>query len=255
MPQLGVNIDHVATVRQARRTDEPDPVWAAVEAQLGGASCLTFHLREDRRHIIDRDVPLLKEVVTCKLNMEMSIAPEIVDVAKSVKPTQCSLVPEHRQEVTTEGGLDVVKLSDRIGAVVKELKDAGIVCSAFIEPDPQQIKRSAEVGFDAVELWTGGYANARSTDQRGAALETLRRGVEIGLDCGLEVYGGHGLTYQNVAPVAAIPGFSEFNIGHSIIARAIFIGLRQAVREMRRLLEAAEGQTGTSPRQTRGSKE
>ncbi|MBN2563961.1 MAG: pyridoxine 5'-phosphate synthase [Phycisphaerae bacterium] len=237
MPQLGVNIDHVATVRQARRTDEPDPVWAAVEAELGGASCITFHLREDRRHITDRDVPLLKEVVSVKLNMEMSIAPEIVGIAKSVKPAQCSLVPEHREELTTEGGLDVVRLADRVGGAVKELRGAGIICSAFIEPDPAQIEKSAEVGFEAVELWTGGYANATTPAQRDAALETLRRGVETGRKCGIEVHGGHGLTYRNVARVAAIPGFSEFNIGHSIIARAVFDGLREAVREMKRLLD------------------
>lgn len=240
MPQLGVNIDHVATVRQARRTDEPDPVWAAVEAQLGGASCITFHLREDRRHIVDRDVPLLKEVVSTKLNMEMSIAPEIVGIAKSIQPTQCSLVPEHREEITTEGGLDVVKLADRVGAAVAELKGAGIICSAFIEPEPGQIEKSAEVGFDAVELWTGGYANAQTAADRDAALATLRQGIEIGRACGLEVHGGHGLTYRNVAAVAAVRGFSEFHIGHSIIARAVFVGLRKAVREMRQLLEIGD---------------
>lgn len=237
MPQLGVNIDHVATVRQARRTDEPDPVWAAVDAQLGGAACITFHLREDRRHIIDRDVPLLKEVVSTKLNMEMSIAPEIVTIACSVRPTQCSLVPEHRQEVTTEGGLDVIRLADRVGTAVRQLEDAGILCSAFIEPVPEQIEKSAELGFDAVELWTGAYANATCDDERNTALDVLRRGVQIGRAAGLEVHGGHGLTYRNVAAVAAVPGFSEFNIGHSIIARAVFVGLRQAVREMVDLLQ------------------
>ena len=237
MPQLGVNIDHVATVRQARRTDEPDPVWAAAEAQLGGASCITFHLREDRRHIIDRDVPLLKEVVVTKLNMEMSISPEIVTIARSIRPTQCSLVPEHREEITTEGGLDVVRLADRVGTAVKGLKDAGIICSAFIEPDPRQIEKSAELGFEAVELWTGAYANAKNVAERNLALEVLRNGIRTGKACGLEVHGGHGLTYRNVGPVAAIPGFSEFNIGHSIIARALFVGLRKAVREMVRLLQ------------------
>lgn len=237
MAQLGVNIDHVATVRQTRRTDEPDPVWAASEAQLGGASCITFHLREDRRHIIDRDVPLLKGVVVTKLNMEMSIADEIVDIACRTRPTQCSLVPEHREEITTEGGLDVVRLADRVGAAVRRLKDAGIVCSAFIEPVPAQIEASAELGFDAVELWTGGWADATTGAGRDAALATLQTGVEIGRRCGLEVHGGHGLTYRNVGPVAAIAGFSEFNIGHSIVARAIFVGLRAAVREMRDLLE------------------
>lgn len=237
LPTLGVNIDHVATVRQARRTDEPDPVWAAAEAQLGGASCITFHLREDRRHITDRDVPLLKEVVVCKLNMEMAIAPEIVEIAVRTKPTQCCLVPEKREEVTTEGGLDVVRLADRVSEAVRRLKDAGIVVSAFIEPQAGHIEKSAQLGFDVVELWTGGYAHARTPPEREKALKTLHEGVRTAIQCGLEVHGGHGLTYRNVAPVAAMPGFSEFNIGHSIIARAVFVGLRAAVREMKDLLD------------------
>jgi pyridoxine 5-phosphate synthase len=232
-----VNIDHVATVRQARRTDEPDPVWAAVEAELGGAACITFHLREDRRHIIDRDVPLLKAVVSTKLNMEMSIAPEIVRIAAATRPTQCTLVPEKREEVTTEGGLDVVRLGERVGEAVRALRDAGIVCSAYIEPDPAQIERSAALGFAAAELWTGGYANAKTDAQREAALAALREGLRVGKGCGLEVHAGHGLTYRNVGPVAAIAGFSEFNIGHSIVARAVFVGLREAVREMKALLD------------------
>lgn len=236
MPTLGVNIDHVATVRQARKTDEPDPVWAASEAQLGGASCITFHLREDRRHITDRDVPLLRGVVSVKLNMEMSIADEIVDIAIHNKPDQCCLVPERREEVTTEGGLDVVRLSDRVGHAVKRLRDAGIVCSAFIEPIKNQIETAAKLGFGVVELWTGGYAHARWGAEREAALATLREGVRIAQAVGLEVHGGHGLTYRNVGPVAAIAGFTEFNIGHSIISRAIFTGLRDAVREMNQLL-------------------
>jgi len=232
MSGLGVNIDHVATVRQARRTDEPDPVWAAVEAQLGGATCITFHLREDRRHITDRDVPLLKGVVSTKLNMEMAIAPQIVAIARKTRPTQCTLVPEKREEVTTEGGLDVVRLADRVGSAVEQFKDQGIICSAFIEPLPEQIETSAKLGFDAVELWTGAYANAGDEQQRQKGLEELVAGVRLGRNCGLEVHGGHGLTYRNVAAVAAIEGFGEFNIGHSIIARAVFVGLRQAVREM-----------------------
>ncbi len=236
MPTLGVNIDHVATVRQARRTDEPDPVWAAAEAQLGGAACITFHLREDRRHIIDRDVPLLRGTVNVKLNMEMSIADEIVEIALRNKPDQCCLVPEKREEVTTEGGLDVVRLADRVGKAVKKLTDAGIVCSAFIEPVPDQIRAAAKLGFGVVELWTGGYAHAKSGPQRENALATLAEGVKIAESVGLEVHGGHGLTYRNVGPVAAIPGFAEFNIGHSIISRAIFVGLREAVREMNQLL-------------------
>lgn len=236
MPTLGVNIDHVATVRQARRTNEPDPVWAAAEAQLGGAACITFHLREDRRHITDRDVPLLRGVVSTKLNMEMSVADEIVAIAAKTRPDQCCLVPEKREEVTTEGGLDVVRLADRVGSAVKRLKEAGIICSAFIEPDPAQIEKAAELGFDVVELWTGGHANAKTRRDREAALAALTSGVRTGLHCGLEIHGGHGLTYRNVGPVAAIPGFSEFNIGHSIIARAVFVGLRTAVREMNELL-------------------
>ncbi len=244
MPTLGVNIDHVATVRQARRTDEPDPVWAAAEAQLGGAHCITFHLREDRRHIIDRDVPLLKEVVVCKLNMEMAVAKEIVDIAVRTRPTQCTLVPEKREEITTEGGLDVVRLADRVGEAVKRLKHVGIVVSAFIEPVTAQIEKSAALGFDAIELWTGGYAHAKTEPEREVALQTLADSVQLGIKCGLEVHGGHGLTYRNVSPVAAIPGFSEFNIGHSIIARAVFVGLRMAVREMRDLLERGTVQGG-----------
>lgn len=237
MPTLGVNIDHVATVRQARRADEPDPVWAAAEAQLGGAACITFHLREDRRHIIDRDVPLLKEVVVTKLNMEMAMAADVVDIAARTRPTQCTLVPEKREEITTEGGLDVVRHAARVGEVVKRLKSEGIILSAFIEPVKAQIEKSAELGFDAIELWTGAYAHARTPSELEAALATLREGVQTGHACGLEVHGGHGLTYRNVTAIAAVPGFSEFNIGHSIIARAVFVGLRAAVREMKDLLD------------------
>lgn len=236
MATLGVNIDHVATVRQARRTDEPDPVWAAVEAQLGGAACITFHLREDRRHIIDRDVPLLKEVVNVRLNMEMAIAPDVVEIACQTKPDQCCIVPEKREEVTTEGGLDVVRLGDRLRDVVSRLRDAGSVVSAFIEPDPAQIDASAAAGFQTVELWTGGYAHAAEGEATGAAVSRLVAGVRHAANCGLSVHGGHGLTYRNVAPIAAISGFEEFNIGHSIMARAMFVGIRRAVEEMNRLL-------------------
>lgn len=237
MATLGVNVDHVATVRQARRTDEPDPAWAAVEAQLGGATCITFHLREDRRHINDRDAETLKRMVNVRLNMEMSVDRKIVAIAARLQPTQCTLVPEHRAELTTEGGLDVVRLRKRVGDAVRRLRRAGIACSAFIEPIKEQIEASAELGFAAVELWTGSYAHARTAAQRDRALQTLRRGVEIGRDCGMEVHGGHGLTYRNIAPVAAIHGFSEFNIGHSIVSRAMFVGMRQAVAEMASLLK------------------
>jgi pyridoxine 5-phosphate synthase len=239
MIKLGVNIDHVATVRQARKTDEPDPVWAAVEAELGGADGITFHLREDRRHINDRDAELLKRTVAGKLNMEMSINPEIVKIALGLAPHQCTLVPEKREELTTEGGLDVVRLGTQIKPVVQELRRAGIEVSAFIEPHEDQIVAAAECGFDAVELWTGAYANAKGEQQREEALEELACGLDIGFDQGLVVHAGHGLTYRNIAPVAALGGFSEFNIGHSVIARAVFVGLREAVREMKRLIDKA----------------
>lgn len=234
--KLGVNIDHVATVRQARRTDEPDPVWAAVEAELGGADGITFHLREDRRHISDRDAEVLKRTVACKLNMEMAIAPEIVRIAARLKPDQCTLVPERREELTTEGGLSVVKLRRRIKPVVQKLRRAGIIISAFIEPDLDQIEAAAECGCHAVELWTGGYAHAKTPAAQDVALEQLVRALEVGWDCGLEVHAGHGLTYRNIGPVAALGGFSEFNIGHSIVGRALFVGMRAAVREMKQLL-------------------
>jgi len=235
MVLLGVNIDHVATVRQARRTDEPDPVWAAVEAELGGADGITFHLREDRRHVNDRDARMLKETVAVKLNMEMSVAEEIVAIAVEIKPDQCTLVPERREEVTTEGGLDVIRHRERVAAAVLRLRDAGMLVSAFIEPIADQIRASADIGCHAVELWTGRYAHSATPAEREATLNELRRGIDAGRAAGLEVHGGHGLTYRNVAPVAALP-FAEFNIGHSIISRAVFIGLREAVREMKRLL-------------------
>ncbi len=236
MVGLGVNIDHVATVRQARRTDEPDPVWAAAEAELGGADGITFHLREDRRHINDRDARLLSETVAVKLNMEMAIAPSIVRIATRLKPAQCTLVPERREELTTEGGLDVIRLKRRIGPVVKRLRQNGSLVSAFIEPIPAQVRAAADLGFDGVELWTGGYAHASGQRKVQAALKTLREALKVGRQCGLSVHGGHGLTLRNVGPVAAIPGFEEFNIGHSIVSRALFVGLREAVRQMKELL-------------------
>jgi len=243
MNELGVNIDHVATVRQARQADEPDPVWAAAEAELGGADGITFHLREDRRHICDRDAELLKRTVGVKLNMEMAIDPEIVRIAVKLRPDQCTLVPEKRQELTTEGGLDVKRLRRRVGPAVKKLRKAGIVTSAFIEPDEDQIKASADCGFQAIELWTGAYAHAKGEAQQTKALDQLVRGLEVGWDAGLVVHAGHGLTYRNIGPIAALGGFSEFNIGHSIIARSVFVGLREAVREMKRLIDRAMQQT------------
>ncbi len=239
MARLGVNIDHVATVRQARRTTEPDPVWAAVEAELGGADGITFHLREDRRHISDRDAELLKRTVATKLNMELSIAPEIVKIALDLRPDQCTLVPERREEVTTEGGLDVVRLREPLKEVVLRLRDAGILTSAFIEPLKEQISAARECGFDAVELWTGGYAHARGAQEQVRELDRLVEALRVAGDHGLVVHAGHGLTYRNVGMLASVPGFEEFNIGHSIVARAVLVGMREAVREMKRILDHA----------------
>lgn len=236
MARLGVNIDHVATVRQARRTYEPDPVWAAAEAQLGGADGITFHLREDRRHINDRDAGLLKETVSVKLNMEMSIARGIVDIAVRLQPDQCTLVPERREELTTEGGLDVARLRRRIAPVAARLRKRGCEISAFIEPVADQVRASADAGCHAVELWTGGYAHAKTARAIQAELKKLAEAIELGQKVGLTVHGGHGLTYDNIGPVAALEGFAEFNIGHSIISRAVFVGLREAVRQMKALV-------------------
>lgn len=237
--RLGVNIDHVATVRQARQADEPDPVWAAVEAELGGADGITVHLREDRRHINDRDVALLRQTVAGKLNLEMSANAAIVKIAVATKPHQCTLVPERRAELTTEGGLDVVRFKRRLTPVVRRLKLAGITVSAFIEPETAQVRGAAACGCDAVELWTGGYAHARDEQARDVQLARLVEAVQLGWELGLVVHAGHGLTYRNVEPLAALGAFSEFNIGHSIMARAMFVGLRAAVREMKELLDRA----------------
>jgi pyridoxine 5-phosphate synthase len=244
MAGLGVNIDHVATVRQARQTVEPDPVWAACEAQLAGADCITFHLRKDRRHICDRDAKILKETVTCKLNMEMSLDPEIVEIAISLAPDQATLVPENRQEVTTEGGLDVIAHADRVREVTDALHGAGVSVSAFIDPVPEQIRASRAAGCEAIEIHTGTYANAclgssginPDPKEIATTLSEIQAGLQAGMDSGLIVHAGHGLTYGNIAPVANMTGFCEFNIGHSIIARAVFTGLRQAVAEMKSLL-------------------
>lgn len=239
MARLGVNIDHVATVRQARRTTEPDPVWAAVEAELGGADGITFHLREDRRHINDRDAEILKRTVATKLNMELSIAPEIVKIALDLRPDQCTLVPERREEITTEGGLDVVRFREPLKEVVRRLGDAGIVTSAFIEPHRDPISAARECGFDAVELWTGGYAHARGPQEQARELSRLVEALRVAGEHELVVHAGHGLTYRNVRALATVPGFEEFNIGHSIVARAVLVGMREAVREMKRILDDA----------------
>ena len=236
MPKLGVNIDHVATIRQARRTVEPDPVWAAAEAQLGGADCITAHLREDRRHIQDRDVRILKETVTVKFNLEMAASDEIIRIAREIAPTQATLVPERRQEVTTEGGLDVVSHANAVHEAADALRAAGIRVSIFIDPDSRQVTVSQEVGADAIEINTGAYAEASPSD-RAARLEQVRLAAHEARRAKLEVLAGHGLTYVNVRPIAAIPEIVELNIGHSIVSRAVLVGLDRAVREMMALLK------------------
>lgn len=239
MAGLGVNIDHVATVRQARRAAEPDPVWAAALAELGGADCITFHLRQDRRHINDRDARLLKQTCRAKLNMEMSLADEIVAIALELRPQQATLVPENRQEITTEGGLDVIGQHRRTAEVTRRLQNAGILVSAFVDPEADQVAAAAEAGCEAIELHTGRYANAEGPDAVDRQLGALCAGVQAGRGTGLVVHGGHGLNYHNIHAVAAIPGFCEFNIGHAIVGRALMVGMVEAVREMKRLIDLA----------------
>lgn len=243
MAVLNVNIDHVATIRQARRTDEPDPAWAAVECELAGANGITVHLRQDRRHINDRDVRVLKETVACKLNIEMSLAEPIVKIAEQIVPDQVTLVPENRAELTTEGGLDCAQFKRRLAEVVRRMHKKGIVVSAFITPDRDQIAASAETGCDAVELHTGMYANARTEKAARRQVVDLEAGRDFALENGLIVHAGHGLTYRNIGPVARIEGLCEFNIGHSIISRAVLVGLRQATREMIDLIEKHQVRT------------
>jgi len=237
MALLNVNIDHVATIRQARLADEPDPVWAAVECELAGASGITVHLRQDRRHINDRDVQILKETAASKFNLEMSLAEPIVRIAEQVCPDQITLVPENRAELTTEGGLDCLRCQKQIIRTVKRMHRKGVLVSAFILPEEKQILAAAEAGCDAVELHTGLYANAKTDAAAEKTLNQLRDGRDIALSAGLIVHAGHGLTYRNIRPVAQIEGLCEFNIGHSIISRAVLVGLREAVKEMIQLIK------------------
>lgn len=236
MAKLGVNIDHVATVRQARRTYEPDPVWAASLAELGGADGITIHLREDRRHIQDRDLRVLRETVTVKLNLEMACADEVVAIACAVKPPQATLVPESRQEVTTEGGLDVLAQRAKVADAIKRLGDAGIEVSLFLDAERRQIDAARDLAADAVELHTGQYALAAYGRPRQEELEKLIQGAAHVVECGMILHAGHGLTYRNVMPVARIANICELNIGHSIVARALMVGFQQAVREMKELI-------------------
>jgi len=233
---LGVNIDHVANVRQARRTVEPDPVPMAMLAELGGADGITVHLREDRRHIQDRDVELLRQTVRSRLNLEMAATPEMEAIALRVRPDMVTLVPERRDEVTTEGGLNVSAQMETIGTMVGRLQEAGIPVSLFVDPDSSQLEASARCGARWVELHTGSYAEA-AWQQQPLELARLTEATLLARSLGLRVNAGHGLTYQNVEPVAAIDGMEELNIGHTIVARALAIGLQAAVSEMKRLVQ------------------
>jgi len=237
MIRLGVNIDHVATVRQARRAKEPDPVAAAVLATLGGADGITVHLREDRRHIQDRDVYLLRETVTTRLNLEMAVADEIVGIALKVKPDEATLVPEKRQELTTEGGLDVVANEGPVRAAVDRLKAADIHVSLFIDPDFAQVGMAARLGADAIEFQTASYSEAVGEAVVAAELKKLDAATAEAKGLGLHVHMGHGLNYHNVQAVAALRGVEELNIGHSIVSRAVLVGMERAVREMKQVIQ------------------
>jgi pyridoxine 5-phosphate synthase len=236
MVRLGVNIDHVATVRQARRGREPDPVWAAVQAQLGGADGITIHLREDRRHIQDRDLVLLRQTVSVRLNLEMAAVESIARLAGEVKPDEATLVPERREEITTEGGLDAAGQEETIQPVIRQLQDHGIVTSLFIDPDPRQVEAAAVLKADAVEFHTGRYADASAPADRQLELEALIEAAHSAYSHGLHVHMGHGLNYHNVHSIAAIVHVEELNIGHSIVSRALFVGMERAVREMKELI-------------------
>ena len=246
MIELGVNVDHVATVRQARRTYEPDPVWAAVEAHLGGADGITVHLREDRRHIQDEDVRRLRELTHIKLNLEMAATDEMVGIACQLKPEMAMLVPEGRHEVTTEGGLDVASQEKVLAAKVKKLVDQGIVVSVFIDADLRQVEAARRIGAAVCEVHTGPYAHAFHSKGRDAEsspvvleLQKIEKAGEAIRKLGMRFNAGHALNYFNVQPVAALAGVRELHIGHAIVSRAVFVGMREAVREMKRLITEA----------------
>jgi pyridoxine 5-phosphate synthase len=246
MIELGVNIDHVATLRQARRTYEPDPVWAAVEAHLGGADGITVHLREDRRHIQDQDVRRLRELVHIKLNLEMAATDEMVEIACALKPEMAMLVPEGREEITTEGGLDVAGKEARLKLVVAKLADAGIMTSVFIDALPEQVDAAARIGAKVCEIHTGPYAHAfhaKGRDRESAAvvaeITKIRDAGAAVRALGMRFNAGHALNYFNVQPVASLPGVGELHIGHAIVSRSLFVGLREAVRQMKALIREA----------------
>jgi pyridoxine 5-phosphate synthase len=235
---LGVNIDHVATLRQARRIDDPDPIYAALIAEQSGADSITLHLREDRRHIQDRDVSVMRGLLKTRMNLEMAVTDEMIRIASEIKPQDCCLVPESRREITTEGGLDVAGQAPRVADACKALAAAGIRVSLFIDPDTAQIEAARRAGAPVIELHTGAYANA-SGSARALELERIRSAASLAASLGITVNAGHGLNYHNVQPIAAIPPIVELNIGHSIVARALFDGLPKAVRDMKDLMLAA----------------
>ena len=237
--RLGINVDHVATVRQARRIEIPDPVEAALLAEKGGADGITVHLREDRRHIQERDVERMREKLATKLNLEMAVIPEMLEFAERIRPDDVCLVPERREELTTEGGLNVIAHRDRVKETVDRLQAAGIHVNLFIDPEKQQIEVSREIGAHGIEIHTGQYCDAAGDRKR--ELQEVKRAASLAHGLGLEVHGGHGLNYDNVLPIVAIPEIVELNIGHSIIARAILVGMERAVKEMKDLLKTAEG--------------
>lgn len=239
MIELGVNIDHVATLRQARGTTYPDPIEAALIAESAGADAITLHLREDRRHIQDRDVEILRERLTSRMNLESAVTDEMIGIALRIKPHDICLVPERREELTTEGGLDAVKHFDQVQRACRKLAQAGIRVSLFINADPLQIDAAARAGAPVIEIHTGGYADAHTSQAQAEQFAAIQKAVDLGIDLGLKVNAGHGLHYGNVQAIAAIPGISELNIGHAIVARAIFTGFKQAVEEMKQLMIAA----------------
>ena len=238
--RLSVNVDHVATIRQARMADEPDPVWAAVQAELAGACGITVHLRGDRRHIQDRDVRLLKGTVVGALNLEMKATPELLTVALEIRPDMCTLVPEGEGELTTQGGLDVIAEEVQLREAVAKLKESGIAVSFFVDPDVVQVERAKAVGADIVEIHTGIFAEATDTDEIQRELEKVRVAAIAAREMGLRVHGGHGLTYRNVQAIAEIREIEELSIGHSVVSRAVLVGMDLAVREMAALLESLE---------------
>lgn len=236
MARLGVNVDHVATVRQARGTKEPDPVTAAALAELAGAEGVTVHLREDRRHIQDRDVEILRQTVQSRLNLEMAATDEMVAIALRLRPDCVTLVPEKRQELTTEGGLDVLGQSEHLRPRIAAMQAVGIVVSLFVDPERKQIEAASHVGADFIEIHTGCYCEAVNPESQELELAKIAEAIRVGNQCGLRVNAGHGLNYRNIAPIVALGGIEEYNIGHSIVSRAVLVGMERAVREMVELI-------------------